>query len=141
MRFEKGNTFAVGKGRPPNRFTKDSLIKRCISEQEFNDLVSLVRRKAMGEDVEVDLAAAKIIIDCVPVARASTYIKQEALRGVDSDEKVDLAMENTLEQVGDGEMSIEDGLDVATLIEKRGVMLVKRELKELDEEKEKEDEL
>lgn len=132
--FEKGNTYAVGKGRPPNQFDKKTLMQKSISAQEFDDLFRLVMRKAMGEDISIDLAAAKIIIDCVPVSKASKYVINRSLQGIKTEEHIDMAMEDTCNQVGAGEMSIEDGLDVAALIEKRGVVILKREVRELEEE-------
>jgi hypothetical protein len=132
--FEKGNTLAVGKGRPPNQFDKKTLMQKSITSQEFDALFTLIKRKAMGEDVIIDLAAAKLIIDCVPVAKPGKYIVSKSLKGIKTEEHVDLAMEDTLNQVGDGEMSIEDGIDVATLIEKRGITILNKEIRELDEE-------
>lgn len=130
--FQKGNK--LGKGRPPSQFDKKSLMQKSITPQEFDDLFKLLKRKAMGENVNIDLAAAKLIIDCVPVAKPATHITSKAIQGIKTEEQVDAAMEETLTEVGTGELSIEDGLDVATLIEKRGVVLMKKELNELNEE-------
>lgn len=138
--FTKGNTYSVGKGRPVSQFDKRSLIQKHISEEDFGMLLDRVRRKALGEDVEIDLAAAKLIIDCVPVPKPATFIKQQALKAVKTEEHVDAAMEDTLTQVGEGELSVESGLDVAALIEKRGIMLLKKDLNALEAEKEQEDE-
>ena len=132
--FQKGNTLAVGKGRPPNQFDKKSLMQKSISPQEIDGLFKLVMRKAMGENVNIDLIAAKLIIDCVPVAKVARHITSKSLEAIKTEEHVDMAMEDTLTQVGVGEMSIEDGLDVAALIEKRGVVLLKKEIRELEEE-------
>lgn len=130
--FQKGNT--IGKGRPAGFFDKRSLMQKSITAQEFDALFTLLKRKAMGEDVTVDLAAAKLIIDCVPVAKPSTHITSKSLQGIKTEDQVDMAMEDTLTQVGSGDMSIENALDVASLIEKRGVVILKREVRELEEE-------
>jgi hypothetical protein len=131
--FEKGNQLGI-KGRTPGLFDKRTLVKKSITPEEFDALFDLLKRKAMGENVNVDLAAAKLIIDCVPVAKQATHIQSKSLVGIKTEEHVDAAMEDTLSQVGGGEMSLEDGLDVVNLIEKRGVVILKKEVRELDEE-------
>ena len=55
-------------------------------------------------------------------------MKSPALKNIETMQDISNAMKETLNQVGDGDIPIEDGLDAVTLIEKRGVSLLQQEI-------------
>jgi hypothetical protein len=129
-KFTQGNTF--GKGRPKG-LDKTRLIGKAISEEDFSQLLRLIYRRALGEDVAIDMAAAKLILDCIPVARSRSFIETKTLVNIKNLEDFDKAMKDTLTMVGKGEMSVEDGIESANLIEKRGINILHIENKKLKE--------
>lgn len=135
-RFAPGNKF--GKGRPPGTLSKERLVKESISEDDFKLLLNALKNKALGVQQpdsthKIDLAAAKMIIDLLPV---KTYMTSKSLAKIQTEEQIDKAMEDTLTDVGEEKLAIEDALNVTTLIERRGMTILKREIIQIEETKE-----
>jgi acyl-CoA hydrolase len=128
--FPQGNKFG---GRPKGRLNKDRLVRESISDEEFKLLLKTLSSKALGKKSgqNIDLAAAKMVIELLPVNK--TFITQDSLNKIDSEEKVNKAMEETLTHVGKEELAIEEALTVTTLITRRGEVILTNQSKQMNE--------
>ena len=127
-RFLKGNNY--GGGRKKGSHDKLTYLVRCTSPEERESLVRSTFERALAGDI----GCVKMIWDCLPNTQYERYIEHPALTDIKTEEQVDQAMQETLTMVGHGELSLEEGLDTAQLIEKRGMMILKREIENLERE-------
>ena len=127
-KFTKGNQY--GEGRKRGSHDKLTYIIQFTSPEERGVLVRNTFERALAGDT----SCVKMIWDCFPNTPYERYVEHVALQNINTEEEIDQAMQDTLSLVGAGELSLDDGIDVAILIEKRGTMILKNEIKELDKE-------
>ncbi len=126
--FLKGNNY--GGGRKKGSHDKLTYLIRCTTAEERESLVRSTFERALAGD----MAYTKMIWDCFPSAPYERYIKHATLKDIKTEVQIDKAMEETLSLVGAGELSLEEGLDVTTLIEKRGISILRQEIHKIEHE-------
>lgn len=130
MAFKLGNTHAVGKGRPKSRHDSLTYLLRVTDAMDRDALV----RKTYDDAMAGDKICLKMIWDCFPKAPYEPDTDHLTLVNVGSEQDVDQALQDTLSMVGMGELSIDNGLKLVNLIERRGAVILKNEIRELEEE-------
>ena len=130
-RFQPGNTIGAA-GRPKGTLNKDRLVRESISEEEFKLLMKALTDQALGKksDQKIDLAAAKMVIDLIPV---KNFISHAAMKKIKTEEQVAKAMEDTGTLVGNEELSLEDALVATTIIGKIGESILTAQSKQIQE--------
>ena len=125
-KFAEGNAF--GKGRPPSKII---CLREQFGEQGQQDFNQRMYELAMnGESAAIKYIGERMC----PAPKPQRYIEHVSLQSIKTEDQLDEAMEKILAQVGAGELSLEDALDTSVLVEKRGIMLMKREIESLERE-------
>ena len=118
--FKKGNP-----GRPKGAVG----INRTYITGRIDENMPLIMDALVKACINGDMQACSILMDrSMAKLKTSTYMKSPALKNIETMQDISNAMKETLNQVGDGDIPIEDGLDAVTLIEKRGVSLLQQEI-------------
>lgn len=128
-RFVKG--YRGGPGRAKGSRTTTQIMLEELGTSQGLEILRKVIEQAKAGDVQ----SQKLILDRVyPVPKSKTYINNNNLINITDIPSFDKAMKDTLTMVGEGDLALEDGIEVANLIEKRGSNLLQIDNKKLREE-------
>ena len=133
-KFPLGNNFGNRKGRIKGSKNKVGVnIFKYFDDKDIAKILDILKRKAKGENVKCDLQAIKLILDILPLKK--TFLSNPFLAHIKTEEDIDKASESVVSEVGDAEVSIEDGLALLNIVEKRGVTILTHDLKKIEQMK------
>lgn len=127
--FKEGNK--AGVGRPKGSKSKAQLFLEKIGTDRGEEVLNKVIAQALAGDIQ----SQKLILERVyPVPKHQRYIGHNSVCAIETKEDLDKVSKETFDLVRSGELSLEEGLNLTTLIEKRATVVLQLQNEKLREE-------
>jgi hypothetical protein len=127
--FKEGNK--AGVGRPRGSKSKAQLFLEKIGTDRGEEVLN----KVVAQALEGDIQSQKLILERVyPVPKHQRYISQSSICAIETKEDLDKVSKETFDLIRSGELSLEEGLTLTTLIEKRAIVVLQLQNEKLREE-------
>ena len=125
--FQKGNK--LGTGRPVGLRNKSTMFIMKLGQDNADALLNKTVELAMMGDT----ACIKILMDRVyPQPKFQSFVKTDVIKGIHTQTDINKAMTRILDDVGEAELSIEEGIDIQKLVESKGASIQKCYQEELE---------